>query len=83
MMHLAYIPFLTPINAFHDWWFLLLPLLALGIAMIYKAIYLPTLEQYWRKVGVMTLQIVIGIIGLAILLTLVVQIGIPWLPTGH
>ena len=45
---LAYIPFLMPINALQEWWYLLLLPLAFGISMIYKALRMPTLERYWR-----------------------------------
>lgn len=80
---LGYVPFITPIAFFHDWWYLLLPVIAFGIAIIYKAMYLPSLDGFWRKVGIMTLQIVLGIVGLAILLTIVVQLVIPLLPVDH
>lgn len=75
----AYIPFVNPINLFHEWWYLLLVPLAFGISVIYKAVRLPALEQYWRQVLVMTLQIVLGMIGLAIVVVVIV-LTIPHLP---
>ena len=75
----AYIPFVHPLNA-HDWWYLLLVPLALGISMIYKAMRMRTLHGYAWHVGVMTTQIVLAMIALAICLTILVQLIIPALP---
>ena len=77
---LAYIPFLYPINAIHDWSFLLLVPLSFGISVIYKAMRLPTLESIWREVVIMTVQIVVAMIALAIALAFLVQVLIPMLP---
>jgi hypothetical protein len=74
---LAYIPFVHPINFFHEWWYLLLAPLAFGISVIYKAVRLPSLEFFWRSVVVMTLQIVLAMIGLAIALAMLVQFVVP------
>ncbi|MHC4947161.1 MAG: hypothetical protein ACYTG1_02710 [Planctomycetota bacterium] len=76
----AYIPFLHPIGALHDAWYLLLLPLAFGISVIYRAIRLQTLDHFWRRTWVMTAQIVLAMIALAIALTFVVQIVIPALP---
>lgn len=77
---LAYIPFVHPINFFHEWWYLLLAPLSLGISIIYKAVRLETLENFWPQVFVMTLQIVLAMIGLAIALMVFVVYVIPLLP---
>ena len=77
---LAYIPFLDPIEAFHDWWYLLLIPLSFGISVIYKALRMTRLEGFWRQVAIMTTQIVIGMIALAICLVVLVQVLIPLLP---
>lgn len=74
---LAYIPFVHPINFFHEWWYVLIVPLALGISIIYKAVRLPSVEHFWRQVLVMTVQIVLGMIGLAIALVLLVQVIVP------
>lgn len=80
LIHLAaYIPFWHPLPV-HEWWYLLLLPLSLGIAMIYKAIRLPTLDQYWRQVAVMTVQIVVAMIALAIGLMVFVVVLLPMLP---
>ncbi|MBT8484276.1 MAG: hypothetical protein HKO59_14660 [Phycisphaerales bacterium] len=79
---LAFIPFLHPIAAVHDWWYLLLVPLSFGIAVIYKAMRLPTLDAFWREVFVMTTQIVVAMIALAIGLAIWVRLVIPLLPVS-
>jgi hypothetical protein len=80
-MHLlAYIPFVDPIHAMHDWWYVLLLPLSLGVAVIYRALRMSSLEHYWRQVWLMTLQIVLALGALAVVLVALVQLAIPWLP---
>ena len=74
---LAYIPFVHPINLFQDWWWVLLLPLSFGISVIYKAMRVEALSQMWRHVAVMTAQIVLVMIALAIGLMLLVQWIIP------
>lgn len=82
MQTFAYIPFLTPINFFFDWWYLLLVPLCFGIAVIYKAMRMPNLTGFWREVIVMTLLIIAGVIALGALLGLFVLVILPLLPAG-
>ena len=77
---IAYVPFLDPINAFHEWWFVLLIPLSFGISVIYRALKLPSLEHYWRAVMTMTAQIVLVMVALGIALVIVVVQIIPRLP---
>jgi hypothetical protein len=77
---LAYVPFLEPIASLQAVWYLLLVPLAFGIAVIYRALKLPTLDQYWRAVGTMTLQILLWMAALAVALVVVVQVFLPRLP---
>jgi hypothetical protein len=79
-MMLSYIPFLDPLHFFQDWWYLLLIPLSFGISVIYKALRMPRLRRFWREVALMTTQIVLAMVGLAILLIVVVQVLIPVLP---
>ncbi len=79
MMVLCYIPFLHPINAFHDWWYVLLIPLAFGISVIYKALRMQVLRGFWHHVAVMTTQIVLAMIAMAIALAVFVQVVIPLL----
>jgi hypothetical protein len=80
MTLLGWIPFVEPIRAFHEWWPVLAIVLSLGIAMIYKAMKMPTLQDYWRQVFVMTIQVVLGMIAMAVVLGLLVQVVVPRLP---
>lgn len=80
MSILAYIPFIHPLNCFHEWWYLLLLPLSFGISVIYKAIRMPTLIHYWRQVALMTAQIVLAMIGLALALVVIIVWVIPRLP---
>jgi hypothetical protein len=61
----AYRPFIDPLDLHRHWW-LLLPVIAFFIAMAYKAVRLPDLERYWHQVWVMTAQIILGLIALAL-----------------
>ena len=81
MIHLcAYIPFVHPLNIFHEWWYVLLIPLAFGISVIYKAVRVPTLEGFWRLVAIMTAQIVLAMVALAIALIILVNVLIPLVP---
>ena len=74
---IAYVPFLDPINAFHEWWFVLLIPLSFGISVVYRALKLPSLEHYWRAVMTMTAQIVLAMVALGVALVIVVVQIIP------
>ncbi|MFT3687037.1 MAG: hypothetical protein QM783_19300 [Phycisphaerales bacterium] len=66
-------PFLDPINA-HSFWYLLLIPISFFIAVAYKAVRVKTLTGYWTAVVVMTVQIVLGMIALAVVFYLLVQV---------
>lgn len=70
---LAWRPFIDPINV-HETWFLLLVPLALGISVVYKAIRVKTMDRYWFNVLLMTSQVVVGMIGLAIAFYVLVEV---------
>jgi hypothetical protein len=74
---IAWTPFLEPMNAMQSWWYLLLVPLVFGIAVIYRALREQTYTRYWQSVCIMTLQIVLGIVGIAIALGVFVQFVIP------
>lgn len=77
MIHLlAWRPFLDPLDLHEQWYLLLLPL-ALGISVAYKAVRLQTMEAYWRQVTMMTIQIVGGIVLLAIAAYVVIVVVLP------
>lgn len=77
---LAWTPFINPLNVFHTWWYLLLLPLSFGISVVYKAVRMIDLGGFWREVVIMTLQVVLAMIALAIAIALLVQVVIPWLP---
>jgi hypothetical protein len=73
---LAYRPFLDPLNMQRTWFFLLLPM-ALFISIAYKAVRVVDMQDYWRQVLVMTMQLVLAIVGLGAALFFVVQYVLP------
>lgn len=86
---IAYTPFIDPIDL-HGAWFVLLIPLSLGIAVVWKAVRLPDepaqsgkhvfpLRKYAVEVAVMTVQIILGMIGLGLLIYLIVQHAAPLL----
>ena len=80
---LAYTPFIDPVNIFHEWWYLLIIPLAFGISVIYRALKMPSLDRYWKAVMTLTMQIVVAMVAMAIGLVVLVQVVIPWLPSGN
>ncbi len=77
----GYIPFLNPIHAIHVWWYLLLVPLSFGVSVIYRALRVSSLDHFWRGVGIMTLQIVVAMVALAILLIILVEVVVPLVRT--
>jgi len=78
----AYRPFIDPIDAQPFWFALLIPL-AIGIAVAYKAVRMTDMQGYARQVAVMSLQIVLGMIALAIGFYLFVLVYLPWVSGGN
>jgi hypothetical protein len=76
---LGWTPFLEPMNAIQSWWYLLLIPLVFGISVIYRALRVEDYAIYWQSVIIMTVQIVLGIVGIAIALGMFVQWVIPLL----
>lgn len=77
----AWTPILEPMPiAGGQWWITILPL-ALGIALAYKAVRSPSLPTSWwgyfRGVGILTAQILILILSLAVGLHIVVTWAAP------
>ena len=77
---LAYVPFLSPLNAVQPVWYLLAIPFAFLISMIWKALRVRDMREYWRHVTVMATLIVLGLAVLAVLLSLLVEVGIPAVP---
>jgi len=70
--------FVDPIDA-HTWWWALLVPLAVFISIAYKAVRLNSMAHYWREVGIMTVQILLGLMGLGLLSLVVVEVLVPLL----
>lgn len=73
---LAYIPFLDPLDLHTAWWLTLVPL-ALGISVVYKAIRMRDLKGYAGQVLMMTVQIILGVIGISAALFIITEVMIP------
>lgn len=69
----GYRPFLDPLDLHEAWWYTLIPL-ALGISMAYKAVRLEDLSRFWKQSLLMTVQTVLGMIGLAVIAFIVVEL---------
>ena len=76
-MTLAWTPFLEPMNAVQSIWYVLLIPLVFGISVVYRALRENQYATYWRSVAIMTGQVVIGIVGIALALGIFVQVVIP------
>lgn len=77
---LAWIPLIEPLPGVERWWMLLVVPLSFGIALVYKALRMPRLDHVWRAAGVMTVQILLGLFGLALAFLILVQVVVPLLP---
>lgn len=76
-MHLlAYRPFLDPVDIHGAWYLLLIPM-SLLISMAYRAVRIPDMKNYGRAVFTMTVQIVLGMIGLGLGTYLLVEFVLP------
>lgn len=70
---LAWRPFLEPLDLHDSWWWTLIGM-ALGISIAYRAVRVHSFEGYWKRVLVMTIQIVGGMMLLSGLVYLVVEV---------
>jgi len=73
---LAWRPFLDPLNLQSHWFWLLIPL-SVGVSMTYKAVRLESLDHYWRKVLMMTTQLIVAIIAMGAAAFLIVEYILP------
>lgn len=70
-------PFIDPLNA-HSFWYLLILPISFFLAVGYKAVRIRDLKGYWTAVFVMTVQIILGMIGLAAAFYVLVQFYGKW-----
>ena len=82
MTAFAWVPFMQPLPGVQANWLWLLPILIFGIAMMYKAVRVVDLANYWREVGTMTMQILLAFLGLATGVFVIVQWIVSLLPAG-
>jgi hypothetical protein len=75
-MTLLYTPFIDPINI-HQYWYLFLFPLALGVSVAYKAVRIPDIKLLPRHALTMTAQIVLAMIALGAASYLFVQHIVP------
>lgn len=72
---LAWRPFLDPINALHDvWWLLFIPM-AIFVAVIYKAMRIADLRRLPLEATTLTVQIILGMLGLGLAIHIVAEIA--------
>jgi len=76
-MLVGWVPFLQPLPDLVGGWYLLCIPIVVGVAMVYKAVWLPQDAHWGRQVFVMSLWMMIGMVGLAIALALLTQWVIP------
>ncbi len=73
--------FIDPSGA-HDLWYLMIVPMVVFIAIGYKAVRVHRMETYWREVLVFILQVLGGIVGLAVVFLVVINVLVPWLAPG-
>ena len=73
---LAFRPFLEPLDI-QQWWYALLPVMGLGVAIAYKAVRVGSYSRYWHEVAAMTIQITVGVASLAFGLILLIRYILP------
>lgn len=78
---LAYRPFLEPLQIHDQWWLTIIPL-AFLVAVAYKAVRVRAFDVYWKQVLMMTVQIVVAMVALAVAQHVFVEIIVPLL-TPH
>lgn len=77
---LAHMPFIEPFPLAHRYWWLLIVPVAIGVSMAWKAVRLKSLEEYWRHVASMSVQVVLGVAGIAVGLYVLIIVVLPRLP---
>lgn len=80
MSLLAWIPLAEPIPGVIHWWWAWIVPMVLGVSMIWKAIRVPRMDRYWPEVARMSGQVLVGMLGLAAGLMLLVRVVLPMLP---
>lgn len=71
-------PFLDPSQA-HDTWYLMIIPMVIFVAIGYKAVRTKDMDGYWREVLVFVLQVLGGMVALALVFMVVVNVVVPLL----
>jgi VanZ family protein len=77
---LAWTPFLQPAPAVALWWWVLVLPLSLFISMAWKSVRVEQLQSYWPAVAKMSVQIIVGMIGLFVGLAILIRVIVPMIP---
>jgi hypothetical protein len=77
---LAHTPFIEPLPLAHRYWWLLIVPVAIGVSMAWKAVRLKSLDDYWRHVVSMAVQVILGVAGIAVGLYVLIILVLPHLP---
>ncbi len=77
---LAWTPFLQPAPAVAVWWWILVLPLSLFISMAWKSVRVDQLQSYWPAVAKMSVQIIVGMIGLFAGLAILIRVIVPMIP---
>jgi hypothetical protein len=81
MIRPPYRPFIDPLEV-HGWWWAMLVPMALGIAVVYKAVRVLHQDTPWskylREVASMVAQIVIGMVLLVVASYALVEVYVRW-----
>lgn len=65
--------FIDPLDL-HAWWWVLLVPMAWFLSMAYKAVRVPTLDDYWRQVTSMAVQVVLAMVALSVAAFLIIEL---------
>ena len=76
MNTLAYTPFIDAMSI-HEYWYLLIIPMSIFLAIGYKSVRCHHLERFWREVLVFTIQVLGGLLLLAIAFTIVIGVLLP------
>ncbi len=76
---LGWIPLIEPMFGLVGLWYWLVIPLVIGISMVYKAIRIPEDGPWGREVIIMTAQVLVGLVALAVLLGVMIKYVIPFL----
>ena len=78
MIPLAYTPFIDALSI-HEYWYLLIIPMSIFLAIGYKSVRCSDMDKFFRQVVIFTIQILGGLMLLAIAFTIVIVVLLPML----